>query len=108
MVVIAEYLHADKIKTGTFAGVSQALDPKSLQLEVAFVTDTYTLSAAYQTTDDAWFMDLPEKRYSAGISVPVYDNVSLGLEYWLDDKDSNTAGTESKSHNVAAQVAINF
>ena len=66
--------------------------------------------AAYQETDEAVALELPEERLSAAISVEVMDNTTLSLEWAHDDDDSTADGGTGASggDTVTGQLAVEF
>ena len=68
------------------------------------------LAAAYQGTQEASDLELPENRYMTSVSVGLFKNtVSLSLEYAYDqDYDQDEGGTDEQAHKVTSQVALDF
>mgnify|MGYP000471044422 CR=1 FL=1 len=69
-----------------------------------------TLAAAYQGTDEASDLELPQNRYMASISMGLFqNNVTLSLEYAYDqDYDQDKGGTDEEAQTVTAQLATGF
>ena len=110
ITIIAEFMTAiDDIE---FVGGGE-FQPQAIQVEVDFAADLggkeYTFGFALQESDEAIALGLPETRLSFGGSTTVYENVSLGLEYWHDeDYDRRDGGTGEKSNNIVLQLAAEF
>ncbi len=95
--LLGEYLETD-----TIAELADA-EIEVLHLEAATEWADWTFAIAYQETEDADVIELPEERWSAGVSTEISEGVGLGIEYWNDE---DYAGEESD--NVVVQVAVEF
>lgn len=89
------------------------IEPSAAQVEMDLAADlggqAYTIALAYQQTDDAAVLGLPEERISAGISTEIYKNVTLGGEFWHDTDYSLTdGGSDEESDNIVVQLAASF
>lgn len=68
-----------------------------------------TLAAAWQGTDEAWVLGLPENRYLAAISVGIFKNTMLSLEWFGDeDYEIGNGGTGNDANSGTAQLAVEF
>ena len=75
-----------------------------------FIGRHAVFAVAYQKTDEAVVLRLPEKRVAAAISVDVMHNTALSLE-WAHDNDYSAAdgGTgENGGDTVTGQLAVEF
>ncbi len=109
VVLIGEYLT-------TFSDmevVGGSVEPEALQLEADFPATIngreYVFGVAYQMTDDAALIELPEQRLSFGGSTKLDDNLSLAVEFFHDeDYDRNDGGTGDSGQGLVAQIAAEF
>ena len=62
-----------------------------------------TLAIAFQGTDEASALDLPEQKNLIGLSVDISDNLGLGFEISKEEDYSNVSTT-----NFVAQIAVSF
>ena len=68
-----------------------------------------TAAIAYQSTSEAVDLGLPEKRLSFGLSIALFENTTLGLEYLADtDYGTGDGGTGDKATAMGAQLAVEF
>jgi hypothetical protein len=64
---------------------------------------------AYQGTDEALVLELPEERYMGTISVGLVDGLSLALEYAHDeDYGKSDGGTGDEADTITVQLALEF
>jgi len=109
--LIGEYLTAtDDIEA---EAVDTKAEPSAFNIEVGYTLDVAgyetTVAAAYQGTDEAVALGLPEERYMGVVSVALMDGLSLGLEYAHDeDYDEADNGTGENSESVTMQLALEF
>lgn len=112
LTIIAEYLTAVSDIEWAQGANEISVKPSAIQLELDFATELsgkdVTIGFAVQETDELGGF-LPEQRISFGASTAIHDNVSVGLEYWMDnDYDDNDGGSGEKSNNIVFQVAAEF
>ena len=101
--VIGEYFIAEEL--GDFGDI----EPEILHLELGMQLGEWLVSGAYQSTDDAVALGLPENRYSVSASTLIVENVSVALEYWYDqDYDESDGGTDGDANSIVAQIAVFF
>ncbi len=67
------------------------------------------VALAYQGSDEALALELPEERYLGTIGVGLIDGLSLALEYAHDeDYDEKDGGTGDNADTVTLQLALEF
>lgn len=110
----AEYVRAlDRFKTDEMAFAGVGAGPRAWSLEAGMTFDLLArktiFSLAFQGTDEAQALSLPEERYSAAIRMFVLENTSVAMEY-LHDEDYNVSdgGTGNDADGVTMQVAAEF
>lgn len=114
----AELLRTDgfstaEILSSVLATAPVGEEPTAWQVEAAYTAQLfdreYTFALAWQETEDALFLELPERRQSVGASTALDEKTTLGLEVWRD-KDYSIAngGTGERSHNVGLLLTREF
>jgi hypothetical protein len=94
-----------------FAGVGA--EPRAWSFEAGMTFDLLDkktiFSLAFQGTDEAQALSLPEERYGTAIRMFVLENTSIAMEY-LHDKDYKVSGggTGNNADGVTMQVAAEF
>ncbi|MFT6103373.1 MAG: hypothetical protein ACJATV_000941 [Granulosicoccus sp.] len=104
ITLIAEQLSA--LNTFTSAPVSgDKPSARNLEINYAFHISgkPTTFAVAFQGTDEASALELPETKNLVGLSVEISDNLGLGFEISQED-DYNDVSTTS----FVAQVAVSF
>lgn len=112
---IAEYTMAvDSFHVNELAFKGSGAQPSAFNLEAGYsftlVGRDATVAVAYQETDEAVALGLPERRIAAAISVDVMENTAVSFE-WAHDDDYSAAdgGTgTSGGDTVTAQLAVEF
>ncbi|HID53124.1 MAG TPA: LbtU family siderophore porin [Anaerolineae bacterium] len=114
LVLIAEYLSA----TESFDVTDLAFDgdgakPQSWNLEAGWrfqiMEKEAVIGMAWQQTKEAVALELPESRLLATVSVEVYKNTSLSLEYTHDkDYSVSQGGSGDDSDALTLQLAASF
>ena len=100
---IGEYFIAEEL--GDFGDI----EPEVLHLEVGMQLGRWLVSGAYQTTDDAVALGLPENRYAVSAGATIVENVAVTIEYWYDeDYDESDGGTDDDANSIAAQITVFF
>ena len=118
VTVIAEYLAAaddfavgDQLKDmdGNTQTLTKAITPSAANLEVAFDTGSATVAVAYQVTDEAVVLGMPESKASAAVSFEVMEGASMGIEYATgDDYETADGGTGKSDSAFTVQLAVEF
>jgi hypothetical protein len=113
--LIGEYVTAlDDFEPGEMDFAGNGAEPEAWNLELGYSFDLSghetTLATAYQGTDEALAMELPENRYMASASMGFFENtVFVSLEYAYDeDYDQSDGGTDEEAHTLTSQVALEF
>lgn len=115
VTVIGEYVTAlDSFAAGELdSGAVLGAEPSAYNLEVGYAfamngTES-TAALAYQGTDEALALELPESRVLVGLSMGIHENTTLSFEYARDtDYDTDVGGTDETGSNFTAQLAVSF
>jgi hypothetical protein len=93
---------------GAVVGNTEA--PSASNMEIAFaLRNGATFALAYQMTDEAQFLGLPETIMSAVYSVPVMQGSTIGLEYAsIEDYSVADGGTGKDATAYTLQFAVEF
>jgi hypothetical protein len=110
----AGYMKAmDKFQSTELAFKGNGAQPRAWNTELSYTTqimdkDT-TFAATYQGSDEALALSLPEQRLGAAVTVGIYKNTALTVEY-LKDKDYTVSegGTGKNAHKATAKLAVEF
>lgn len=112
--LITEYVTAlDSFPAGEVPFAGGGAEPEALMVEGSFVTEFFSrqtvFALGYQTTDEALALGLPEERYLGAVSMEIFANTSLALEY-LHDEDYGVSegGTGENAHAATVQLAVGF
>lgn len=112
-VFLGEYVAAtDEFDTPNNLALNGA-EPSAWHVEVGYDFALSSLPAsfavAYQGSDEAVALELPEQRLMATLSAEVYEGTSLALEYAYDtDYDTRDGGTDDNASTVTLQLAYEF
>lgn len=110
----AGYVKAsDAFESAELAFNSKGAQPKAWNTEVAYTTEIMgketTFAATYQGSDEALALELPEQRLGAAVTVGIYKNTALTVEYLHDEDYSASVGGTGKNGNTAtAKLAVEF
>lgn len=110
----AGYIKAtDAFDSTELAFNSKGAQPEAWNTELSYTTNILdketTFAATYQGSDEALALELPEQRLGAAVSVVVYDNTSLTLEYLHDeDYEISKGGTGNSAQTATAKLAVEF
>ncbi len=112
-LILEHVAAADNFTNGdNLAGnvVANSETPTASNIEVAFnLQKGATFALAYQMTDEAQFLDMPETVMSAAYSVEVMPGTSIGLEYMsMDDYGVADGGSGETATAYTLQMAVEF
>lgn len=112
--LIGEYLTAaDDFDPDSLSFNGAGAKPSAWNIEIGYGFEMFgkesVVAAAYQGTDEAVALELPKERWMLGLSVGIFDNTALSLEYAYDtDYDEDDGGTGDNANAVVAQLAVEF
>lgn len=110
--ILAEYVAAmDSFANGDLGGsVANEEKPTASNVELAFnLNSGTTVAFAYQMTDEAAFLGLPETATSVAFSFAAMEGANVGLEYInRQDYDVADGGTGESDNAVTLQLAVEF
>jgi len=112
--LIGEYLSAvDDFDAADLAFKGAGARPSAWNLEVDYGFEIAgreaVVAVAWQETDEALALELPEKRWLAALSVGIYDQTTLALEYAHDeDYGTEDGGSGEETDTVTLQLAVEF
>lgn len=106
---IVEYLQSDKFQAAELAFKGNGAEPSALNIELGYGFEWGTAAIAFQSTDEALALDLPETRTSIGASFDIDQDTALSVEY-RSDEDYSTAdgGTGNDASQITVQLAVSF
>ncbi len=113
-IFIGEYLAASSAFNSTDLAFNGAgAKPVAFNIEANYtfsIADKKTIFAiAWQGTEEALALALPESRYLATLSVGTYENTVLSFEYAHDeDYASSEGGNGETTDTITAQLAVVF
>jgi hypothetical protein len=112
---IGEYLSAtEDFQAGELAWKGTGAEPSAYNLEVGYDFEAFggresNVALAFQGTDEALALGLPEHKLLAGFSTTLYENTSLALEYArADDYSVSDGGSGKDGDAITLQVAVEF
>jgi hypothetical protein len=116
LTLIGEYVGAnDDFETGELDFRGHGAEPEAWNIELGYTFPVGAREAfvavAWQGTDEALALELPEDRYMAGVGIEVFagSGATLSLEYAHDDDyDENDGGTGNEADMVTMQMALEF
>jgi len=112
VTLVAEHVRAlDNFTNGDLAGtVTREEQPSASNVEVGVALNNgVILAAAYQETDEAQFIGMPEKVTSGTVSYELMAGASLSLEYAsMEDYASNDNGTGNSGNSLTLKMAAEF
>ena len=112
---IAEYLMAtDAFEFNELAFKTDGAEPEAFNVELGYNFNLsgidMTAAIAYQGTDEAVALELPEERILFGLSAEIFDGTSLSFEWAHDDdySDSEGGNDEFGGTTITSQLAVEF
>ncbi|WPL17056.1 hypothetical protein Thiowin_02042 [Thiorhodovibrio winogradskyi] len=112
--VIAEYLSAsERFEFPSLAYRNKGAEPAAWNIEAGYSFPVFgrdtVLAIAYQGTEEAVALELPERSWLFGWSVEVFDNTALSFEYRQDsDYGEHDGGSGKNASALVAQLAVEF
>ena len=112
--LIGEYVTAlDDFEFAELPFDGDGAEPSAWNLEAgynfALMGKDSTIAIAYQETDEALALELPEQRLSLALSVGIFDNTALTFEYAHDDNyGSSDGGNGDDANTLTGQLAYGF
>lgn len=109
--IIAEHVQAlDDFVAGDFDGLlSSDISPAASHLEFAIKNYEVIYAVAYQQTEDAQLLELPEEVISAAVTFPVIDGAYLAIEYaQATDYDVADGGSGEDATQFTVQLSAEF
>ena len=113
--LIAEYITAvDSFEASELSFDGSGAEPSAFNVEAAYsftlAGKDVTFAIAYQETDEAVALELPEERIAVGLSVEVMENTTLSFEWAHDDDYSAADGGsgENDGGTFTGQLAVEF
>ena len=114
LTLIGEYLGAtDDFEVTDLEFNGAGAKPKTWNIEAGYTFEIdgheTVVALAYQGSDEALAVELPEKRYLGTIGLGLIDGLSLALEYAHDeDYDKKDGGTGNNAETITVQMALEF
>ncbi len=110
---IVEFLNSDQFKAAEMSFKGQGAEPSAFNIEVGYGFDlggkAAVVALAFQGTDEAIDLELPEQRILLGLSMDIDENNSVGFEYSSDEDYATTdGGTGLDISNLTVQWAVSF
>lgn len=113
--VFAEYIMAtDDFEAAELPFKTGGAEPEAFNVEVGYSFNVrgipMTVALAYQGTDEAAALELPEERIIGGLSAEIFDRTSLSFEWAHDDdySDSDGGTGEFGGDTITSQLAVEF
>ncbi len=112
--LVGEYLAAtDDYKKNELAWKDGGAEPEAWNIEAAYTFEVAghetVFALAWQGTDEALALELPEDRYMGTLSVSLIEGLSLSLEYAHDeDYDKSDGGSGDNADTVTTQLSLEF
>ena len=113
-VLIGEYLAAaESFEAAAVGWNGSGARPSAWNLEAGYnfslLNKAATVAVGYQGSGEAIALELPRRRLLAALSVGIFDNTALSLEWSHDtDYDSADGGTGEDANALVAQLAVEF
>lgn len=112
MSVVFEYISAlDNFDVAEMDFNGQGAEPSAMNIEFAMTlpSSASNVALAYQLTEEALAMDLPESRIMLVYSTEIYEATSLAFEYLVDsDYKIAEGGTDESANTFTVQLVAEF
>ncbi|MCK5540977.1 MAG: LbtU family siderophore porin [Deltaproteobacteria bacterium] len=114
LTLIGEYLGAtDEFEVSELNFKGSGAEPKTWNIELGYTFEISghetVIALAYQGSDEALALELPEERYLGSFGVGLADGLSLVVEYAHDeDYDEKDGGTGDNADTVTLRMALEF
>ena len=112
--LIGEYLGAtDDFEIDELEFKGAGAEPETWNIELGYTFEISghetVVALAYQGSDEALALELPEERYLGTFGIGLIDGLSLAVEYAHDeDYDEKDGGTGESADTVTLQMALEF
>ena len=113
--LIGEYLMAtDEFEFNELAFEADGAEPEAFNIELGYNFNVggfdMTAAVAYQGTDEAVALELPEERILFSLSAEIFDGTALSIEWAHDDDYSDSEGgtDEVGGTTITSQLAVEF
>lgn len=112
--IIGEYVGAlDDFKADEISFDSKGAQPAAYNIEAGYTTEflnrEITFALGYQATEEAYDLGLYNKLYIATVSMGLFSNTNLAVEYFLaEDYDKSDGGTGENVNSATMQLAVEF
>ncbi|MBK1706013.1 LbtU family siderophore porin [Halochromatium glycolicum] len=112
--LIGEYLGAiDEFNAGELDFDGNGAKPEAWNIELGYSFEVLgkesVAAVAYQGSNEALALELPEERWLVGWSIGIFDGTALSFEYSHDsDYSTGKGGTGEEANAFVAQLAVEF
>ncbi len=113
--IFAEYLTAtDEFEMEELAFDGEGARPEALNIEAGYTFNlggiAMVAALAYQRTDEAVVLELPQERIIGGLSAEIFENTLLSIEWAHDEDYSDSEGgtDELGGDTITSQLAVEF
>lgn len=112
--LIGEYLGAaDDFDTAALSFDGNGAKPEAWNIELGYSFEVFgkesVAAVAYQGSNEALALELPEERWLVGWSIGIFDGTALSFEYSHDsDYGTGKGGTGENANAFVAQLAVEF
>jgi hypothetical protein len=112
--LIGEYLGAaDSFDAAALSFDGNGAKPEAWNIELGYSFEVFgresVAAVAYQGSNEALALELPEERWLLGWSIGIFDGTALSFEYAHDsDYSTGKGGTGEDANAFVAQLAVEF